>query len=223
MVVCGRAAWASRLFQAGNKAIFPDALAEMAVFAVRFSLRYPLSGTTMQPASFFTSLSSVFLMVVAGVLILVLEQLLLQGILEPALDLKDKIAAISKQLHLFNHQRSYHDENYEFTKNDMKIIGELSVEIYSLSSHVSLVYSKVNHSRCLFGLLRNLLGLPCLNKLQDASRELNQLSYELRNLNSPQVSQKAQENIKKLIPEIEKLLGIIPPPASRSQNPHTTR
>ena len=177
----------------------------------------------MQPASFFTSLSSVFLTVVSGVLVFVLGQLLVKGILEPALDLKDRIAAISKQLHLFNHQRSYLDKNYEFTKNDIKIIGDLSAEIHSLPSRMPLVYSKINCLRCLFGLLRNLLGLPCLNKLQDASRELNQLSYELRNLNSPQVSQKAQENIKKLIPKIEKLLGITPPPASLSQNPHTTR
>ncbi|MYG47096.1 MAG: hypothetical protein F4157_06970 [Synechococcus sp. SB0675_bin_6] len=135
-------------------------------------------------------------------------ELLLKGILEPALDLKDRIARISKQLHLLVHQRSTLDENYGFTKDDIKIISELSAEIHSLPSRILFIYSKSRCLRCLSGLFRRLLGLPYLNKLQDASHKLNLLSYELRNLQSTQASQEAQEKIKDLIPQIENLLGI---------------
>ena len=190
----------------------------------------------MQPVS----LSTVFSAVVSGVLIFVLGQLLLKGILEPALSLKDRIAETSKQLHLHVHQRSYLDENYRVTENDIEIVGRLSAEIHSLPSRILLVYSKNNRLGCLSGLLRCLVGLPCLGKLQEASCKLNELSYKLRDLKFTQeriIQEKSQEflqdkknesieNIENLIPQIEKLLGITNPrqsPPSPSKNAQASR
>ena len=181
----------------------------------------------MQPASLFSSLSAVFLTVVSGVLVFVLGQLLLKGILEPALDLKDRIARISKQLHLFVHQHSILDENYGFTEDDIKIIGELSAEIHSLPSRILLIYSKGNCLKYLSCLLEFMLGLPSRENLKEAYHKLNEVSYSLRDLKSTQEpievapgqrdnfrefqSDKRNRSIKKieeLIPEIEKLLNI---------------
>ena len=205
----------------------------------------------MQPASWFTSLSSwftsdssVFPTVISGVLVFVLGQPLLKGILEPALDLKDKIATISKQLHLLVHQRSILDENYGFTEDNIKIIGELSAEIHSLPYRILLIYSKDNCLKYLSCLLEFMLGLLSFNKLQEASDTLNALSYALRGARfteeneniDPCLKERCQEFqrlinengkriIEELIPQIEELLGItnplqIPPP---SKNPQATR
>ena len=184
--------------------------------------------------SWFTSHSSVFLTVISGVLIFVLGQLLLKGILEPALDLKDRIAEISKQLHLLVHQRSFIDEEYGITENDIKIIGELSAEIRSLPYRI-LMYSRI---RCL-------LDLPSRENLKEVCCKLHELSYSLRDLKSTQEQRevdpsirvpiiegrqdlrwKSIEKTEELIPEIEKLLGITnprQPPTSPSRNPQATR
>lgn len=166
-----------------------------------------------------------FLTVISGVLVFVLGQLILKGILEPALHLKDRIAEISKQLHLLAHQHSFSDDNYGITENDIEVTGELSAEIHSLPYRILLVYSKSNC--CLSYFLRCLLGLPSCSNLEKACDELNKLSYKLRDIRStqettsvtPAIINKVQEiqtkqrsnateEIKELIPKIEKLLGI---------------
>jgi len=215
-----------------------------------FSLRYP--STTMQPASWFTSLSSwftsgssVFLTVISGVLVFVLGQLLLKGILEPELDLKDRIARISKQLHLLVHQRSTLDRNYGFTEDDIKIIGELSAEIHSLPSRILLIYSKDNCLKYLSCLLEFMLGLPSRNNLEEACDKLNEMSYKLRELKSAQEQiechsdiqetveerqrmqeKESMERIENLIPQVEELLAIInlrQSPPSPSKNAQARR
>ena len=170
-----------------------------------------------------------FLTVISGVLVFVFGQLILKGVLEPALHLKDRIAEIFKQLHLLVHQRSFIDNNYGITENDIEVIGELSAEIHSLPYRILLVYSKSNC--CLSYFLRCLLGLPSLKKLQEASDTLNALSYALRDLNLTQENKEVSANIqnkyqefqrslqntsveeiiKKLIPEIKKLLNMRQP------------
>ena len=88
-----------------------------------------------------SALLTVILTVISGVTVFVLGQLILKGILEPALRLKDRIAEICKQLHLLVHQRSSSDEEYAVDENDIKVTGELAAEIHSLTCRILLVYS----------------------------------------------------------------------------------
>ena len=94
-----------------------------------------------------SALCTVILTVISGVTVFVLGQLILKGILEPALCLKDRIAEICKQLHLLVHQRSSRDDKYAVDENDIKVTGELAAEIHSLTCRILLVYGNAGKPR----------------------------------------------------------------------------
>ena len=185
---------------------------------------------TMQLASF-----EAFLTVISGILVFIVGQFLLKVTLEPALQLKRKIAKVRKQLHRLVHQRFSFHEDYGYTKNDIKIISNFSEEMLSLAHSIPLIYHKNNCLRRLFSFLRCLSGLPPLRNLEQASSKLLELSYILIHIQS--IQKRTQElkkdqygisgqervmqretnaeddenlnkRIKKLIEEIRNLLGV---------------
>ncbi|MXZ82385.1 MAG: hypothetical protein F4Z10_01545 [Synechococcus sp. SB0666_bin_14] len=111
--------------------------------------------------------------ILAGVLVAVFSQLLLQGIVEPARQLKGKIAEIGMQLGLLNNRYSSTDEDCAIMKHDIDLINRLSTEIHSLPYQI-LMYSKI---RCLF-------GLPSRKAMKRVYCKLNGLSYTLISIES---------------------------------------
>ncbi|MCY4235141.1 MAG: hypothetical protein OXE74_02350 [Cyanobacteria bacterium MAG CAR2_bin_4] len=118
--------------------------------------------------------------ILAGVLVAVFSQLLLQGIVEPARQLKGKIAEIGMQLDLLNNRYSSIDNDYTIMKYDIDLINRLSTEIHSLPYQI-LIYSKI---RCLF-------GLPSHKDMKKVYCKLNGLSYMLISIES--VTKKMQD------------------------------
>lgn len=175
--------------------------------------------------------------VIAGVLVSVFSQFLLKGIVEPAQQLKGKIAEIGMQLELLNNRYLSIDKNYVIMKYDIDLINRLSAEIHSLPYQI-LIYSKI----------RYLFGLPSYNIMKKLYCKLNELSHVLVTIESieetmkklplqlfqeesfqkenPRRSLAEQRNrsincIKRLGQEIKKLLSIrqtYPPPASPSKD-----
>ena len=78
---------------------------------------------------------------IAGVLVSILSQFLLQGVFDPAQQLKGKIVEVGIRLDLLIVQRSFFDENYGIMRDDIDLIGRLSAEIHSLSYRI-LMYSR---------------------------------------------------------------------------------
>ena len=180
--------------------------------------------------------------VIAGVLVSVFSQFLLKGIVEPAQQLKGKIAEIGMQLELLNNRYSSTDKDYVIMKYDIDLINRLSAEIHSLPYQI-LIYSKI----------RYLFGLPSYNIMKKLYCKLNELSYVLATIESieetmkklpfqlfqeesfqkenPRRSLTEQVNrnisyIKRLSQEIKKLLSIrqlSQPPASPSKNFQASR
>lgn len=178
---------------------------------------------------------------IAGVLVSVFSQFLLKGIVEPAQQLKGKIAEIGMQLELLNNRYSSIDKDYVIMKYDIDLINRLSAEIHSLPYQI-LIYSKI----------RYLFGLPSCNIMKKLYCKLNELSHVLATIESIEETMKKlpfqffqeesfqKENprrlveqvnrninyIKRLSQEIKKLLSIrklSQPPTSPSKNFQASR
>ena len=175
--------------------------------------------------------SGLFSGILAGVLVAVFSQLLLQGIFEPARRLKGKIAEVGMQLGLLNNRYPSIDEDYVIMKYDIDLINRLSAEIHSLPYQI-LMYSKTRFLFC----------LPSHNDMKKVYCRLNQLSHVLGVLesmsNETQVKPPPKEDykqswierrkrnigyVKPLAEEIKKLLNIrqpnppLPPPQKKPQ------
>ena len=111
--------------------------------------------------------------ILAGVLVAVFSQLLLQGIVKPAQQLKGKIAEIGMQLDLLNNRYSFADNDYTIMKYDIDLINRLSTEIHSLPYQI-LMYSRI----------RFLSGLPSRKDMKKVYCKLNKLSCMLISIES---------------------------------------
>ncbi|MYF36194.1 MAG: hypothetical protein F4226_05230 [Synechococcus sp. SB0678_bin_12] len=146
--------------------------------------------------------------VLAGVLVAVFSQLLLKGIVEPAQQLKGKIAEVGMQLELLNNRPSFIDENYGITQYDINLINKLSAEIHSLPYQIPM-YARIRYLCC----------LPSRDNMKKVYCKLNELSSALITLESIKkdikiaLSQELfQENFQKDTPRrsrIEQRDGII--------------
>ena len=110
-------------------------------------------------------MTNFILTVLGGVLIFVVGQILLKLVIEPAQELKKSLGAVSNILLLHQAQLI----NAAFNREIAFEIKSKSVEILSKSS-VVLGYR----------LIRKILGLPSKSNILLACRELNHVSYGMR-------------------------------------------
>lgn len=139
--------------------------------------------------------------VLAGVIIFVLGQFIVKFIIEPAQELKKTISGISYLVLLYQGELT----NAISSKDIALDIEIKSAEIISKSDAILF-----------FRFAKVLLGLPTKSKILEASRELNRISYGMKEeaktiQNSPGYDAKktdfAGENTKALI-KVGKLLNI---------------
>ncbi len=142
-----------------------------------------------------SKMTTFILTIIGGVFIFLLGQIALKLIIEPVQELKKTLGKVSNLLLLHQAKISNRAYNDEISHK----ISSISAEMLS-QSRVVLGYNKV----------RIIFGLPSISNIANASRELNYISYGLREINkeADDNHQVSVLNINKSLREIGALLKI---------------